>query len=144
MKTFFCFLVLLSLASCSTFTGEHSLGKNITLIEGDKDEDKKIFYCPDKTKPCSEGMRVIPAVDNEYVDDSRSNDQWIIARTVNISSKKESYWIINKDFALGDKDCGKEDCGNYIKTFISGPLTLEDFNGHRKELRITLEMPKKK
>jgi hypothetical protein len=143
VKRFLYFLISLALSSCSTFSGERSLGKNLTVIEGKTNEDKVIVYCPNKDKPCIEGIRVIPPTTSEYVDDLRSNEEWIIARTVELSSKKENYWIINKDFTLGDKDCGKEDCGDYVKTFVSGPLTFEDFNGHRAELKIRLEMPPK-
>lgn len=138
---FYSLIIFTALASCSTFSGERSLGKNLTVIEGKKDEDRKIFYCPDKNKECSEGLKLIPANPSEYVEAVTSNDDWIIARTVEINGKKESYWIINKDFSLGDKDCGTTDCGDYIRTFVSGPLTLEDFDGHKEELKIDLYLP---
>ncbi|MEJ0034064.1 MAG: hypothetical protein WDO15_28700 [Bacteroidota bacterium] len=88
MKNLLYFFILLSVASCSTFSGERSLGKNLTIIEGDKEEDRRIVYCPDKNKACSEGLKVIPANNSEYVDDVRSNDEWIIARTIGRHYKK--------------------------------------------------------
>jgi hypothetical protein len=130
-----------ALISCSTFSGERSLGKNLTVVEGQKDEDRKIFYCPDKNKACTEGIKLIPNNTSEYVEAVTSNDDWIVARTIEINTKKESYWIVNKDFTLGDKDCGTTDCGEYIRTFVNGPLNLEDFDGHREELKIDLYLP---
>jgi hypothetical protein len=138
VKNLLYFLLLTIAASCSQFTGERSLGKNLTVIEGKKDEERVIVYCPNKDKPCSEGLKVIPNNSSEYVDAVTSNDEWIVVRTIEIASKKESYWIINKDFSMGDKDCGTTDCGDYIKTFVSGPLSPEDFEGHKEELKITL------
>jgi hypothetical protein len=144
VRTLFYFLVAATAASCSQFSGEHSLGKNLTVIEGDKDEDRMIVYCPDKNKECSEGIKVIPANTGEYVDEVRSDDEWIVVRTLTVQGKKDSYWIINKDFTLGDKDCGTADCGDYVKTFVNGPMTLEDFEGHKEELKINLFLPPKK
>ena len=140
-KLFYFLISFAVLTSCSRLSGERSLGKNLTVVEGKKDEDRKIFYCPDKNKACSEGIRVVPNSTSEYVDAFSSNDEWIVARTVEIQGKKESYWIINKDFTLGDKDCGTTDCGEYIRTYVNGPLTLEDFEGHKEELKIELYLP---
>jgi hypothetical protein len=141
IKLFYVLFIITVITSCSTFSGERSLGKNLVVIEGKKDEDRKIVYCPDKKKSCSEGMKIIPTNDSEHVEAVTSNDEWIIARTVEINGKRESYWIINKDFSLGDQDCGTTDCGDYIKTYVSGPLSLEDFEGHKNELKIELYLP---
>lgn len=140
-KLFYFLIISTAFASCSRLSGERSLGKNLTVVEGKKDEDRKIFYCPDKDKACSEGIKVIPNSTSAYVDAVTSDDDWVIARTIDIQDKKESYWIINKDFSLGDKDCGTSDCGEYIKAYVNGPLTLEDFDGHKEELKINLYLP---
>ena len=143
-KLFYFLLLATTVVSCSRLSGERSLGKNLTVIEGKADEDRVIVYCPDKNKACSEGIKIIPRDDSEYVDEVRSDDDWVVARTIEKNGRDESYWIINKDFSLGDKDCGTTDCGDYIKTFVSGPMSLEDFDGHKEELKINLFLAPKK
>ena len=138
MKNIFYFLTIIIVSiSCGKFGGDRSLGNNIKVVEGSSEEDRAIIYCPDENKPCSEGITLI-----QHVDEVKSNHDWTLVRTID-KDKKESYWIINMDFAAGDKDCKTADCGDYVKNFLFGPLTLEDFNGAREEFDITLDLPKK-
>ena len=116
MKNLLIFVFAASLfTSCSKPWGDKSLGNHVFLLV----ESKTIVYCADETKPCAEGIHLI-----ENVDDYKSNHDWIIVRTE--KEGQRTFWAINKDFALGDKDC-KAGCGDYIKTFVNGPLDYEEF-----------------
>lgn len=111
----FALSLVIVLASCGGIIGDKSFGNHIILLN----VSKTIVYCADENKPCTNGIHLI-----ENVDDYKSDHDWIIVRTEKDGNK--AFWAINKDFALGDKDC-KGDCGDYIKTFVNGPLNYEDF-----------------
>ena len=143
MKQVFLLLLACStLISCRQVVGDRDLGNNITLLVGRKTEDQAIVYCPDKNKPCTEGVFLIPLIkgSKEYIEDYKSDHDWIIARTV--KDNKRSFWIINKDSKVGDKDCRTTDCGQYIKTFVSGPMTFEDFEGALEEWKVKMHLMK--
>lgn len=143
-------MFVLILTSCSKPWGDRSFGKNLFLLKGDVEEQAIVYTLKDDDRRTNSIYLVPPRerhlIDGkiaEHVDKFLSNDKWVIATTVELKDKKVNYWIINKDFALGDKDCAREDCGDYVKTFVTGPLTLEDFNGFRKELDIELQFSAK-
>ena len=123
-------LLVTALASCGNIGGDKSFGNHITLVKG----TKSIVYCANETKPCSEGIHLV-----EDVDDYKSNHDWIIIRTK--KDDKRTFWAINKDFNLGDKDC-KGDCGDYIKTFVNGPFTYEEFVEALDEWDVGLHLSK--
>jgi hypothetical protein len=140
MKYFLIILVLVSIISCRQVLGDKSLGNHVVLIVGDKEQDHAIVYCA-TDKSCEDGIYLVPsAKGSEYVEDYKSNHDWILARTV--KDGKKYFWIINKDFTLGDKDCRNGDCGQYVKTFVNGPLSFEDFEGSLDEFDIGMRLGK--
>ncbi len=126
----FIFSIIIVSTSCNQIMGDKSFGNHIILL----DETKTIVYCVDETKPCTEGIHLI-----ENVDDYKSNHDWIIVRSE--KDGQRTFWAINKDFALGDKDC-KGDCGDYIKTFVNGPYTYDEFVEALDEWDVGMHLPK--
>lgn len=165
ITTLFIPLVLILLFSacnyCGDFWGAYDLGNKLTLLDGDKTEHRVIVYCMGKSGGCcTGGMYVIPSVGNQYymyVDKAKSNDNWVIARTIPImenieyaiSNKKEaidktiptkeSYWIISKDFSIENLNCDEVNCDSIVQSHVIGPLDIERFNGKLSELKIDLE-----
>jgi hypothetical protein len=124
------FGLITAITSCRQIMGDKSFGNHLILLK----ETKAVVYCADESKPCSEGIHLI-----ENVDDYKSNHDWIIIRTE--KDGKRGFWAINKDFDLGDKDC-KGDCGEYIKAFVSGPFTYEEFIEALDEWDVGMNLPK--
>jgi hypothetical protein len=132
---------------CGEITGSNWLGENLLLWEGDKKEDRVIVYCNVKTfGRCDGGIFVIPTYErhmvngvyNEYVIGARSNAKWIIATSLLIKNHQLNYWIINKDFNINKVDCIRINCDSVIQSHIKGPLTRNDFDALRKDLKIDL------
>lgn len=138
MRNAFYLLIFIAATSCGKLGGDRSLGNNLKVVEGDNEDESAIIYCPNENKPCSDGLKLV-----DHVDDVRSNHEWTVARSID-KDKKESYWIINMAFTSGDKDCRNEDCGDYVKTFVNGPMSREDFDGMRDELDIKIDVQAKK
>lgn len=122
--------------SCSHIWGDNKLGNNFSLLEGDCIEDRVIVYCSHKGI-CDGGMYVLPTYERhynkegkyaEYVEDAKSNDQWIVAKTYQIFEKKNYYWIIDKSFSLSNVDCDTTDCNEIIQRHVKGPFCLNEFN----------------
>jgi len=127
--------------------GDHSLGNNLSLLEGDRMEDKVIVYCSAKSVGvCKSGIYVVPTYERhyrdgnyaEYVEEAKSNGDWVIAKSVQIEDKKENYWIISKDFDIKSLDCGKNKCDSILQSHVTGPMNLIEFNNKKKVLNIEL------
>jgi len=125
-----------------------NLGNKFTLFEGDKLEDRVIVYCTGYSfLACKSGIYVVPTYEKhydekgnytEYVSTAKSDDKWIIAKTVQVKDNKENYWIIEK-FSLDDIDCWNVNCDSIIQSHVIGALEFIEFCNKTKELGITLE-----
>ena len=70
-------------ASCNSLWGDHRLGKNISLLEGDRREDRVIVYCLHEEGNCNSGIYLLPTYERhydngkyaEYIEEVRSNHQ---------------------------------------------------------------------
>jgi hypothetical protein len=136
------------ITSCNEMWGDHPLGNHLSLLEGDKTEDRIIVYCTNnKGGICYGGNYVVPTyarhyVDNkyaEYVETAISNKKWVIAKTLRKKEKKENYWIISKDFDIENLDCGKVNCDSILQSHVAGPLNLIEFENKKKALNIELD-----
>lgn len=141
-------VLVLSMISCNAIWGDHSLGNNLSLLEGDKTQDRVIVYCTGRSwGTCFTGIAVIPVYnrqyDNnghyaEYVKTAKSNRKWVIVKTYQMREQKENYWIIGKDFNIENVDCSKVNCDSILQSHVTGPLSLDDFNNEKKSLNINL------
>jgi hypothetical protein len=150
MNNRFHYIVLLVsiflIAFCSRISGEYSLGNNLSLWDNDKEEERVIVYCEGN---CNGGMYVVPTYQRhydstkqhyaEYVKEAKSNEQWAIAKTLQVQEKQEKYYIINKDFDILGLDCAKSNCDSILQSHVTGPLNLTEFENKRKALNIGLE-----
>jgi hypothetical protein len=139
-------LACMVIHSCQGLWGAEDLGNKLTLLEGDKTEDRAIVYCTGYSGgACTSGMYVIPSVGNQYymyVETAKSNKYWVIAKTVQIKDKLESYWIINKGFDIENLDCEKNNCDSILQSHVIGPLNLNEFKASLKSLNINLDFGK--
>ena len=143
------FAIVTSIDSCSEFFGNHSLGNNFSLLEGDKIEDRIIVYCAGKEEnECNGGTFVVPRYKDhmingkyaEYVETAKSNNNWIIAKTFQMHAKLEKYWIINKKFNIANLNCDKINCDSIIQSQVIGPLNINEFQEKTKKLKIDLSL----
>lgn len=74
----------------------------------------------------------------EYVDNAKSNDDFIIAKTNQVKDKKVNYWIINKGFKLAN--CDNTNCDSIIKSHVFGPFDKSQFERKMSELKIDLKL----
>lgn len=136
------FISSIILSSCCDFFGAHDLGNNLTLLEGDKTEDRIIVYCTGKSGGCCKGgMFVIPSVGNQYhmyVETAKSNEKWVIARSVQIKDKQQNYWIINKGFSIASLNCDEVKCDSIVQSYVQGPFDIKGFNEKKSQLKIDL------
>ena len=142
----FVFILLFSNSSCNELWGNHTLGNNLSLSEGDKKEDRIIVYCEGD---CHGGIYVVPTYERhydsskqhyaEYVEEAVSNKKWVIAKTYQIQEKKENYWIISKDFNIENIDCSKVNCDSILQSHVTGPLNLVGLQTKMKGLNIDLD-----
>ena len=147
LKIVYCSLFLLFfhlVYSCNEWYN-HPLGNNLSLWDGDREEDRVIVYCEGN---CHGGIYVVPAYDRhydssghyaEFVKTAKSDRKWVIAKTIQIKGKQENYWIISKDFKIKNLDCSKINCDSTLQRQVSGPLTFEEFQHQRRQLNIDLE-----
>lgn len=135
--------------SCREIWGDHPLGNNLSLLEGDKKEDRIIVYCSNKGGICTGGVHVLPKYERqfdaqghyaEYVEVAVSNKEWIAVKTFQIKEKKENYWFISKDFNLGNINCETINCDSILQSHIIGPLNLSEFKDKRDALNIDLDI----
>jgi len=130
--------------------GDNDLGSNFSLLEGDRIEDRVIVYCTGRSDSvCYAGTFIVPIYSRhmdstgkyaEYAETAKSNDDFIIARTLHIKDKKQNYWIISKDFSLDN--CDKTNCESIIQSNVIGPLDYSHFKTKQIELGINLQFDK--
>ena len=153
---FFLFFGTVLFRSCDNvcdFEGAHELGNNLILFEGDRLEDRIIIRCVGRDEIsgcCRGGVQVIPSYEehyregkyNEYIEAAKSNDQWIVAKSIRLLDKErpEQYWIISKEFNLEGVDCSKVSCDSIIQLSIVGPLGHEEFLEQKKRLNVNLKI----
>ncbi|MBS0027948.1 hypothetical protein ACTJJ0_04750 [Chitinophaga sp. 22321] len=145
------FTLLLNACDCGIW-GAHDLGDKLTLLEGDKTEDRIIVYCTDKSGECCRGgISVVPSQERhydtngnyaEYVLTAKSNEKFVVTKTIQLKDKKENYWVISKGFNIMDLNCDKINCDSIIQSHIIGPLDSNAFENKMKELKIDLTLDK--
>jgi hypothetical protein len=136
--------VLLTLISCGPLWGEHDLGSNFRLLEGDRTEDRVIVYCSGRSAGvCTGGTLIVPVYSRhmdknghyaEYVETAKSNDKFIIARTIQLKDQMKNYWIIYKD--LNVDNCNDMLCDS---SKVLGPLNEKEFRNKTGDLRIDVK-----
>lgn len=130
------FLLLSLLGSC---VQSHDLGDGLSLMEGDKTEDRVIVYCTGKSGgECFIGIPVIPSrrdSTSRYVEKAVSNQKWMLASTVN-RNKSKSYWIVSKGFKVDIDNCETINCDSVIQAHVIGPLNIVAFKSQLKKLNI--------
>jgi hypothetical protein len=135
-------LIVTLIYSCGVLWGAHDLGNKLTLLEGDKTEDRLIVYCTGYSGgACMAGTPVIPSRQDSitlYVKDAESNKHWVIARSLRKQNRTEDYWIINKDFNIENLDCDQNDCDSIIQSHVKGPFRRAEFNAVKSQLGIHL------
>ncbi len=131
--------------------GDNDLGNNFSLMEGDRTEDRIIVYCSGRSAgACMAGTPIVPVYSRhmdsgghyaEYVETAKSNDNFIIAKTLQVKDKRANYWIINKDFSIAN--CDKISCDSIIQSHVFGPLDKNEFQKRTSELKINLKFDNK-
>lgn len=138
------FVQLCILWSCD-FYGNKDLGGKLTLWLRDGSEGRyDIVYCSKyDIGGCIAGIYVIPSADDErysmYVKTAKSDDKWVIAKTIRTVEQKKNYWIIDKNFSLEDVDCDALNCDSIIRSNVIGPLDAQQFGSKLAELKISLK-----
>ncbi|OQP61161.1 hypothetical protein A3860_05435 [Niastella vici] len=141
------FIIIFFITSCNEMWGDHPLGNHLSLLEGDKKEDRIIVYCGDEGGICHGGIPIVPTYNRqfdekgryaEYVQTAISNKNWIIAETVQVKNKQKNYWIIKKAFDIENINCRKSNCDSIIQSYVTGPLSIADFQTQIKKLNIDL------
>jgi hypothetical protein len=146
-------VVMFLVFSCTWWKGvwgDHPLGNHLSLLEGDRKEDRIIVYCPnDNENVCHSGIYVVPTYKRhydsdtqnyaEYVEAALSNEKWVIVKTVQIKEKKENYWIVSKKFNIENQDCTTKNCDSILQSHVTGPLSLPIFKNKVRILKIDLE-----
>ena len=126
--------------------GDHQLGNHLSLLEGDRKEDRIIVYCTNGGT-CYGGIPVVPTYNRqfdekgryaEYVQSAVSNKNWVIAETIQIKNNQKNYWIIKKAFDIEDADCKIINCDSIIQSYVTGPLSILEFQAETKKLNIDL------
>lgn len=136
--------VLLTAISCGRLWGDNDLGDNFSLLEGDRAEDRVIVYCSGRSAgACTGGTFIVPVYSRhidknghyaEYVEAAKSNDKFIIARTIQLKEETKNYWIIYKD--LNVYNCNDILCDS---TEVLGPLNETEFIKKTADLSINLK-----
>ena len=118
-------------------------------MEGDGLEDRTIVNYSGRSYGCCRGGQyIIPKTYEdhyyEYVETAKSNDQWIVAKSIQSTNneKLQHYWIIDKQFNLDNVDCSSVRCDSIIQTYVTRPLAYEDFQEQVERLAINLEIPR--
>ncbi|WP_126246338.1 hypothetical protein [Chitinophaga rhizosphaerae] len=132
--------------SCAKLWGDNDLGSNLTLLEGDRKEDRVIVYCSSKSGVCESGIPVVPKYERqfnkdgryaEFVDAAVANKDWIIVRTIELRNNSKNYWLIDKKFSLPD-DCININCDSILQKHVIGPLDSSGFIIKTESLNINL------
>ena len=143
--------LLVIISSCCFLYGDHSLGGSLSLLEGDRREDRVIVFCPNSsTKCCTGGSYVVPPYERhynedgtyrEYIDEVNYDEDWVVARTMEVGEEHFNFWIINQDIKiLSNYDCDQSNCDSIIKTFVRGPYDPDSFQIKLKELGVNLSL----
>jgi hypothetical protein len=141
------FTISFLITSCNEMWGDHPLGNHLSLLEGDRKEDRIIVYCSNNGGTCYGGIPVVPIYKRqfdekgryaEYVQRAVSNEDWVIAETIEIKNKQKNYWIIKKAFHIEDVDCSKINCDSILQSYVTGPLSISDFQTQIKKFNIDL------
>jgi hypothetical protein len=146
-NTFLRAILLLTTMSCGQLWGDHDLGDNFSLLEGDKVQDRVIVYCSGRSfDACRGGTAIVPVYSRqfdkdgdyaEFVETAEADDKFIIVRTLKVKDKGINYWIIDKDFKI--QDCDKLNCDSIIQSKVIGPLDKFEFQAQTEDLNINLE-----
>jgi hypothetical protein len=150
-KLILLFFTVFALSSCwRQMWGDNDLGDNFSLLEGDRIEDRIIVYCSGRSGgACMAGTYIVPVYSRhmdsaghyaEYVETAKSNDDFIVAKTLLVKDKTANYWIINKDFKIDS--CEKINCDSLIQTHVVGPLDKDEFQKKISELKLNLKIDK--
>ena len=125
---------------------DNDLGDNFSLLEGDRIEDRIIVYCTGRSGgACMAGTYIVPVYSRhydstghyaEYVETAKSNDDFIIAKTLQVQDKRANYWIIDKDFSIDN--CDKINCDSIIQSHVFGPFDKNEFQQKASELKLNL------
>ncbi len=138
----FAVLLVMLFYSCGALWGSHDLGNKLTLLEGDKTDDRLIVYCTQYSGgACIAGTPVIPSRGDSitrYVKDAKSNKLWAIVRSIRKLNKEDDYWIISKDFNVDSVDCDKNNCDSIIQSYVKGPFKIDEFNKLKSKLGIDM------
>lgn len=136
--------ILLTAISCGQLWGDNELGDNFSLLEGDRTEDRVIVYCSGRSAGvCTGGTFIVPMYSRhldkngnyvEYVETAKSNDKFIIARTIQLKDGVKNYWVVYKD--LNISNCNDMYCDS---TKVLGPLNETEFRTKTVDLNIDLE-----
>lgn len=129
-------------------SSDNDLGNNFSLLEGDKTEDRIIVLCNGRSAgTCYTGTPVVPIYSRhmdssghyaEYVEIAKSNNDFIVAKTLQIKAKRVNYWIINKSFSIDN--CDKINCDSIIQLHVLGPFEHNEFQRKASELKIKLQI----
>jgi hypothetical protein len=116
-------------------------------MEGDCKEDRIIVYCGDRSLgACISGIAIVPIYSRqfdkkgnyaEYVEFAKSSNKFIIVQTLQIKDNKKNYWIISKDFNIGN--CDEINCDSIIQSHVYGPFEINEFQEKTSELKINLK-----
>jgi hypothetical protein len=130
--------------------GDNDLGDNFSLLEGDRMEDRLIVYCDGRSAgACTTGTPIVPVYSRhmdsagryaEYVETAKSNDNFIIAKTLQVMDKRANYWIIDKNFSIDN--CDKINCDSIIQSHVFGPLDKNEFQKKIAELKLIIKFDK--
>ena len=130
--------------------GYNDLGDNFSLLEGDISEDRIIVYCGGRIAgACKFGTPIVPVYTRhmdsagryaEYVETAKSNDNFIIAKTLQVKDKRANYWIIDKSFSIDN--CDKINCDSIIQSHVVGPLDKSEFQKKVAELKLNIKFDK--
>ena len=143
--------MLLFNSSCNLWSdiwGNHTLGNNLSLWEGDNDKDKVIVYCTSQSNgACISGILVVPSTTRhmvngkyaEYIKQVASNKKWVLAKTLQIKENKDNYYIINKSFNIENLDFAKVNCDSILQGYVIGPLTIDDYKIKKQSLSINFD-----
>jgi hypothetical protein len=133
---------------CCVLVGDNKLGDKLTLLEGDRLEDRIIVYCNRSKREgcCYSGSYFLPLYEDHYFKDKRGyreyikqakyNDNYVIAQSVLVEDQTMRYWIIDKDFDLEGSKGSEFD--SIIKAHTYGEFDSITFYKKLEELKINL------
>ncbi len=141
------FILIFFTNSCNELWGDHKLGNNFSLLEGDKIQDRVIVYCaPAEAETCTGGTFVVPTYKRhmisgnyaEYVDIAKSNKKYIIVKTVSNMNDEKYFYIIDKEFSLKNLNCDSINCDSIIQAHVIGPMDSVSFQSKRTAINLNL------